>query len=186
MQRRQIEHGDRHSPCKTVAWALLALALFAKRMICRMKQASLVTILCLAATLSDKIAPAQSAQDVLNLDCHSNTNHLKGQLVEIYASVISIAACLSMSHSLYADEPSAFGSGFDVQEFYGGFTLDEITPQNQQKWPYYRYVSAHWDKYAGHDVAVIKASEAAKLSVVDGENRQGSRQSHRRNSVKPR
>ena len=91
--------------------------------------------------------------------------------MKIYASVISIAACLSMSHSIYADEPSAFGSGFDVQEFYRGFTLDEITPKNQQKWPYYRYVSAHWGKYAGHDAAEIKASKPAKLTVAGKEAR---------------
>jgi CubicO group peptidase (beta-lactamase class C family) len=43
--------------------------------------------------------------------------------------------------------PSAVGGEFDLQDFYRPFTLDEITPENMQSWPYYRHVSAHWDEY---------------------------------------
>jgi CubicO group peptidase (beta-lactamase class C family) len=88
-----------------------------------------------------------------------------------YPLIAALGALFLSSPATHADEPSAFGSGFDVQEFYRGFTLDEITPQNQQKWPYYRYVSAHWDKYAGHEVAAIKASSPAKLTVAGEDER---------------
>jgi hypothetical protein len=36
-----------------------------------------------------------------------------------------------------APMPSAFSGTFDLQDFYRGFTLEEITPQNMQRWPYY-------------------------------------------------
>jgi CubicO group peptidase (beta-lactamase class C family) len=72
------------------------------------------------------------------------------------------------SQSARADAPSAFGSGFDVQDFYRPFTLDEITPKNQQKWPYYKYVSAHWDKYALHGTKKVnRSANPAKLSIAD-------------------
>lgn len=66
-----------------------------------------------------------------------------------------------------ADQPSAFGSDFDVQDFYQPFTLEEITPKNQQKWPYYKHVSAHWDEYALHGTEKIDPSKVpAKLKVA--------------------
>jgi len=58
----------------------------------------------------------------------------------------------------HADQPSAFGSGFDVQDFYKPFTPEEITPENHQKWPYYKHVSAHWDEYALHGTAKVERS----------------------------
>ena len=54
--------------------------------------------------------------------------------------------------------PSAFGGVFDLQDFYRGFDLDEITPENMQSWPYYRYVSAHWPDYVQASTAPIPAS----------------------------
>ena len=87
----------------------------------------------------------------------------------IIFSIISILLTCQLSQ---ADTPSAFGSGFDVQDFYSPFTLDEITPKNQQAWPYYKYVSAHWDDYALHGTAKIKRStKPAKLTVAVGEER---------------
>ena len=56
------------------------------------------------------------------------------------AIIMSIAVGLLASQPVNADAPSAFGSGFDVQDFYKPFTLEEITPENQQKWPYYKLV----------------------------------------------
>jgi len=82
--------------------------------------------------------------------------------------IAAIGVCLMSSQSARADAPSAFGSGFDVQDFYRPFTLDEITPKNQQKWPYYKYVSAHWDKYALHGTKKVnRSANPAKLSIAD-------------------
>jgi CubicO group peptidase (beta-lactamase class C family) len=89
-----------------------------------------------------------------------------------YAIIVSIVASLLAIPPVQADAPSAFGSGFDVQDFYKPFTLDEITPENQQKWPYYKYVSAHWDDYALHGTAKIKRSvKPAKLVVAEDDER---------------
>lgn len=77
------------------------------------------------------------------------------------------ALLLLLSKSVHADEPSAFGSGFDVQDFYRPYALKEITPQNQQKWPYYKYVSSHWDAYAGHGTLKIgRSGKPANLEVA--------------------
>ena len=75
-----------------------------------------------------------------------------------YIVFAAVAFSLIASQPAFADTPSAFGSGFDVQDFYKPFTLEEITPENQQKWPYYKYVSAHWDEYALHGTVKIKRS----------------------------
>ena len=89
-----------------------------------------------------------------------------------YAIIVSIVASLLAIPPVQADAPSAFGSGFDVQDFYKPFTLDEITPENQQKWPYYKYVSAYWDDYALHGTAKIKRSvKPAKLVVAEDDER---------------
>lgn len=74
------------------------------------------------------------------------------------ATVIALAI-MSTGSSIKAEEPSAFGSGFDVQDFYKPFTRDDITPENQQKWPYYKHVSAHWDEFALHGTAKINPSK---------------------------
>jgi CubicO group peptidase (beta-lactamase class C family) len=85
-----------------------------------------------------------------------------------YVLVAVIATCLLSSQSVQADEPSAFGSGFDVQDFYGPFTLEEITPKNMQKWPYYKHVSTHWDEYALHGTDKVAPSKnPAKLKVAE-------------------
>ena len=84
-----------------------------------------------------------------------------------FAIILSIVVSLLVVTPAQAEEPSAFGSDFDVQDFYKPFTLDEITPQNQQKWPYYKYVSAHWDEFALHGTAKISPSKnPAKLKLA--------------------
>ena len=84
-----------------------------------------------------------------------------------YAIIVSIVASLLAIPPVQAKEPSAFGSGFDVQDFYKPFTRDDITPENQQKWPYYKHVSAHWDDFASHGTAKISPSKnPAKLQVA--------------------
>jgi hypothetical protein len=94
--------------------------------------------------------------------------------MKIYSALLAaLAACLLHSQSVQAQEqPTAFGSGFDVQDFYRPFTLEEITPANQQKWPFYKHVAVHWDKYAGHGTAkIMKSAKPTKLTVADDEDR---------------
>lgn len=77
-------------------------------------------------------------------------------------TIIAILAAFMGTYSLIsanADEPSAFGSGFDVQDFYLPYTLKDITPANQQTWPYYKYVSTHWGDFALHGAEGVKKSE---------------------------
>lgn len=89
-----------------------------------------------------------------------------------YPVIAAIATCLLASQSVLADTPSAFGSGFDVQDFYKPFTLEEITPQNQQTWPYYKHASAHWDDYSLHGTAKInRSTKPARLTVAEGDER---------------
>jgi hypothetical protein len=57
-----------------------------------------------------------------------------------------------------APMPSAFSGTFDLQDFYRGFTLEEITPQNMQRWPYYSYVSARWREFCQTAIVPIKSS----------------------------
>jgi CubicO group peptidase (beta-lactamase class C family) len=85
-----------------------------------------------------------------------------------YASIVAIPICLTACLQAHAEPPSAFGSGFDVQDFYRPFTLEEITPANMQKWPYGKYASARWDEYALHGTAKIsRSTKPAKLSQAD-------------------
>lgn len=84
--------------------------------------------------------------------------------------MMGIVGGLLAIQPVQAETPSAFGSGFDVQDFYKPFTLEEINPQNLQKWPYYKHVSAHWDEYALHGTSMIKrSSKPARLTTVEGD-----------------
>lgn len=84
--------------------------------------------------------------------------------------MIGIAGII-LSHPVQA-EPSAFGSGFDKNEFYRAFTLEDITPKNQQKWPYYKYVSSHWDGYAQYGTDKVNRSDnPTKLTVAEGKEK---------------
>jgi len=88
---------------------------------------------------------------------------MKNICLIIAASIATIVTC----QAVYAESPSAFGSGFDVQDFYKPFTRKDITPENQQKWPYYKHVSAHWDEFALHGTAKISPSKnPAKLKLA--------------------
>ena len=82
--------------------------------------------------------------------------------------VFTFAFLASFGPMQAAELPAAFGSGFDVQYFYRPFTLEEIKPVNQQKWPYYKHVSAHWGDYALHGAARISSSKnPTKISVAE-------------------
>lgn len=62
-----------------------------------------------------------------------------------------------------SDEPKV-----TLNDFYRPFALSEITPENMQKWPYYKYASTHWDEYGLFGTAPIMASQnPAKLSVAN-------------------
>jgi CubicO group peptidase (beta-lactamase class C family) len=85
----------------------------------------------------------------------------------IYQISIVYFVCTLIAINIQA-QPSAFGSGFDVQEFYKPFSLEDITPEKMQSWPYYKYASAHWDEYSIHGTSKIeRSSNPAKL--VPGE-----------------
>jgi CubicO group peptidase (beta-lactamase class C family) len=72
---------------------------------------------------------------------------------------IGVAATAVVAHAANAEGPSAFGGDFDLQDFYRPFTLEEITPQNMQKWPYNKYVSANWDKYVTTSSAKVERAK---------------------------
>ena len=55
-----------------------------------------------------------------------------------------------------------------LNDFYRPFSISEITPQNMQSWPYYRYTSMNWDDYGLFGtVSVMAAITSAELSVAD-------------------
>lgn len=55
----------------------------------------------------------------------------------------------------------------NINDFYRGFALSEITPENMQLWPYYKYTSTRWDEYGLFGTSPIMASEnPAKLKTA--------------------
>jgi CubicO group peptidase (beta-lactamase class C family) len=55
-----------------------------------------------------------------------------------------------------------------LNDFYRPFSLSEITPQNMQSWPYYRYTSMNWDDYGIFGTAHVMAAKIpAELSVAE-------------------
>ncbi|MFK5895031.1 MAG: serine hydrolase domain-containing protein [Pseudomonadota bacterium] len=85
---------------------------------------------------------------------------------------ISIIAFGSFICSVNLQAQSSFGSGFDEQDFYKPFSINDITPENMQHWPYYKYASVHWDEYGIHGTEKIPHSKSpAKISVAEGDNR---------------
>jgi CubicO group peptidase (beta-lactamase class C family) len=62
--------------------------------------------------------------------------------------------------------PSAFGGDFDLQDFYRGFTLEEITPENMQRWPYYRVVSARWSQYVQTATVPLRPARVPRPLVL--------------------
>ena len=83
---------------------------------------------------------------------------MKGKHQIIATIVIALSIAIAPTSSK-ADEPSAFESGFNVQDFYLPFSQDEINSKNQQKWPYYKYVSTNWGDFAAHGITTINASK---------------------------
>lgn len=54
--------------------------------------------------------------------------------------------------------PSAIGGVFDLQDFYRPFTPDDITPEDMQRWPFYRHASMHWPDYVQTSTVPIPPS----------------------------
>ncbi len=73
-------------------------------------------------------------------------------------ATVAASATLTFPGHCLGQVPSGFGSGFNVQDFFKPFRVDEIKPENRQKWPYSRHVFSHWDEFAFHGVAEIPAS----------------------------
>ena len=79
---------------------------------------------------------------------------------------LSLALALILISVKGVAQPSAFGSGFDLQDFYKPFTITDITPENMQSWPYYKYVSANWDEFAIHGTAAVsRSNNPASISI---------------------
>ena len=56
----------------------------------------------------------------------------------------------------------------NINDFYRGFDLSEITPKNMQLWPYYKYTSTRWDKYGIFGTTPVSAaSNPASLRAAD-------------------
>jgi CubicO group peptidase (beta-lactamase class C family) len=86
--------------------------------------------------------------------------------------VAATLATLLAGQSAHADTPSSFGSGFDVQDFYKAFSAKDITPENMQAWPYYKYASVHWDEFSIHGTEKIsRSSKPSNFAVAEGDER---------------
>jgi len=78
---------------------------------------------------------------------------------------VSLIALLALTAGLSASALAE--SKVTLNDFYRPFELSEITPQNMQSWPYYRYTSMNWDEYGLFGTASIMAAEKpAKLRVA--------------------
>lgn len=97
---------------------------------------------------------------------------MKKAFLTFLASLTLAVVFTLWGHSLVRSQPTVLASDFDVQDFYKPFTLADITPQNMQTWPYYKYVSAHWDDYALHGTASIQqSSNPARLTMASDDER---------------
>jgi len=55
-----------------------------------------------------------------------------------------------------------------LNDFYKPINLSEITPENMQSWPYYKYVSTHWDDYGLFGtVPIMAAKNPAPMTAAD-------------------
>ena len=55
----------------------------------------------------------------------------------------------------------------NINDFYRGFKLSEITPENMQLWPYYKYTSTRWDKYGLFGTTPVMASSNPAVMKAD-------------------
>ncbi|KZL05366.1 6-aminohexanoate-dimer hydrolase [Pseudovibrio axinellae] len=70
----------------------------------------------------------------------------------------SLRSALALLLALGSGIASAQTDRGNINDFYRGFELSEITPENMQLWPYYKYTSTHWDEYGLFGTTPIMAS----------------------------
>ena len=67
-----------------------------------------------------------------------------------------------IGNSAYADSAISVGN---PQDFYRPFNTADIPVEKMQQWPYYKYVSAHWDQFVLTSTAKLgAATQPAKLA----------------------
>ncbi len=86
--------------------------------------------------------------------------------------LVAIVTLSSLIYSINGQAQSAFGSGYDQQDFYKPYSISDITPANMQKWPYYKHASVHWNEYSIYGTEEVSCSKSPKeLSVLEGDER---------------
>ena len=75
-----------------------------------------------------------------------------------FIGMVSVIISLGASPDALASERG------NINDFYRGFALSEITSENMQLWPYYKYTSTHWDEYGLFGTSPVMAS--GKLNVA--------------------
>ncbi|MGI9366380.1 MAG: hypothetical protein ACR2O8_14435, partial [Rhizobiaceae bacterium] len=68
-----------------------------------------------------------------------------------YGFITALSAFVTVS-SVAASERG------NINDFYRGFELTDITQKNMQLWPYYKYTSTRWDEYGIFGTTPIMAS----------------------------
>ena len=85
-------------------------------------------------------------------------------------AIVKISTVLILSGSMAATLGSAVlaKSAVPLNDFYNPINLSEITPENMQSWPYYKYVSANWDDYGLFGtVPIMAAAPPAPVTIAD-------------------
>ena len=96
---------------------------------------------------------------------------MKINIMKTIKIIFALSLCVIYTKA-YAQQQSSFGSGFDQQDFYMPFSVEDITPQNMQKWPYYKYASTHWDEYSIHGTEkIVRSKTPLKIFVAEGDER---------------
>jgi CubicO group peptidase (beta-lactamase class C family) len=76
--------------------------------------------------------------------------------------LIVLGLSTTLGAAAFADERG------NINDFYRGFDLSEITPKNMQLWPYYKFTSTRWDEYGIFGTTpVMAASEPAALTMAE-------------------
>jgi CubicO group peptidase (beta-lactamase class C family) len=76
-------------------------------------------------------------------------------IIDFRKIIISTVAAVSIAITATVSAESKVS----LNDYYRPFTLSEITPENMQKWPYYKHTSTHWDEYGLFGTVPIMAAE---------------------------
>jgi hypothetical protein len=71
-----------------------------------------------------------------------------------------------------------------LNDFYRPFTLSEITPKNMQSWPYYKYVSTHWEEYGLFGTVPVMASKTPAAGLETWRSDRAPQGCHRSQNAK--